>query len=266
MENLNDEDIARIPIDGSTLEVKSWSGTGTPILLLHEALGSVSMWRDFPTRLAERTGRRVVAWSRAGHGWSEKPSEPRGFGYLDEEAVSTLKLMDALDIERAVLHGHSDGTSIALIAAAVAPERVDRLILEAPHIDAEPQTLDAIREAAERYRFGELRTRLGRHHRDPDHVFRSWHDIWLDPGFRDWSIEALLPSVMAPTLMIYGLEDRYFSSRQLTLIERGLSAPVGRSELTDCGHSPYREQPEIVLDLVAQFLRAAAPISGVTCR
>lgn len=240
-------------VDGLDLEVATWEGRGIPVLLAHEALGSVYMWRDFPARLAAATGRTVVAWSRAGHGRSTIPGRERPHDYLPHEAAAMLSLMDAAGIPRAHLYGHSDGTSIALIAAAMAPGRVASLVLEAAHVVVEPMTADGIRIAVDAYRTSDFRARLARHHRDPDHVFESWHRIWLDPEFGDWSIEHLLPSVRAPALLIHGERDQYFTIKQVDLIDAAL-ADVERLELADCGHSPHREKPEAVLAAVTAFL------------
>lgn len=244
-----------VEVDGIRLEIRRWPGEGggLPILLLHEALGSVSMWRDYPARLAEATGREIVAWSRVGHGRSQPPAEARDGNYLDREAAAVLALMDALGLRRAHLYGHSDGTTIALLAAAIAPGQVAGLVLEAPHVVAEPMTLDGIAATLDAYRGGDLAGRLARHHGDAAHVFRSWHETWLGDNFQNWSIEDRLAAVAAPTLLIHGQDDRYFSARQLDVAEALLPA-AERLELADCGHSPHRERPEAVLAAVKAFL------------
>ncbi|HVV94656.1 MAG TPA: alpha/beta hydrolase [Hyphomicrobiales bacterium] len=246
-----------VTVDGVRLETREWPGregaAATPILLLHEGLGSVSMWRDFPASLAERTGRRVVAWSRQGYGRSDPMPGPFAPDYMHREAEKLPTLMDALGLERAHLFGHSDGGSIALIAAAHHPARIASLILEAPHVHVERITHDSIAAVKEVFAATDLAQRLGRHHADPAHSFRLWNDIWLDPRFRDWSIEALLPRIRAPALLIQGQGDEYGTLDQLDRIEAALPA-ARRLELASCGHSPHRDQPDAVLAAVAAFL------------
>lgn len=244
---------AIVEVGGVRLEVADWSGEGTPILMLHEGLGSVSMWRDFPARLAERTGRRVVAWSRRGYGRSEPLPQKRDPDYMHREAALVPQLMDALGLGRAHFFGHSDGGSIALIAAARSSGRVASLALEAPHVFVEEITTDSISAVGEVFRTSDLGAKLGRHHLDAEHTFWRWNDIWLDPRFRDWNIEALLPDVRSPTLLIQGLDDEYGTLDQLDRIQAALPG-ARRLELSHCGHSPHRDQPEAVLAAVAAFL------------
>jgi len=215
------------------------------------------MWRDFPARLAAATGRSVIAWSRRGYGRSEPLPVPRDPDYMHKEADAVSALLDALGIERAVLFGHSDGGSIALIVAARAPERVASLILEAPHVYVEQLTVDSIAKVKTLYEVSDLGRKLGRHHADAAHVFWRWNDIWLDPRFRDWSIESLLPDVRAPALLVQGLDDEYGTMDQLDRIEAVLPR-VRRLELANCGHSPHRDQEEALLTASKQFLAADA--------
>ena len=245
-----------LKVGAVSLDLCRWPGPGnssTPILLLHEALGAATTWRDFPERLAEATGLPVIAWSRQGFGQSDPLPGRLGIDYLHREAEGVVRLLDALAIERAHLHGHSDGAAIALIAAAIAPQRVASLVLEAPHVTVEAQTAAAIIAVRDRYADGVLRGKLARHHRDPDRVFANWAEIWLDPGFQRWTIEDLLPRVVAPTLLIQGVRDLYFSLDQLDRIQRAVPA-AQRLELSGCGHAPYREQPEQVLEATGLFL------------
>ena len=247
-----------IEIAGVRLEVKAWEGTAKhaecPILLLHEGLGSVAMWRDFPGELARRTGKPVIAWSRTGYGQSDPLPEPRDPDYMHREADLVPQVMDALGISRASLLGHSDGGSIALIAAARYPERIAALILEAPHVFVEDVAVASIAGARDHYLASDMGERLKRYHRHPDQVFWRWNDIWLDPRFRAWNIEDLLPRIVAPALLIQGLDDEYGTLEQLDRIEAALPE-TARAELPDCGHSPHRDQPEAVLAAVAAFVR-----------
>lgn len=244
----------RVTVDGIALEVRRWPGAGVPILLLHEGLGSIAMWRDFPERLAQATGRTIIAWSRQGYGQSDPLPEPRDPGYMHEEAARVAALLDALDVERAVLFGHSDGGSIALIFAAWHPDRVAALILEAPHVYVERLTIDSIAKVKDVFVSTDLGAKLGRHHRDADTVFWRWNDIWLDPRFEAWNIEGLLPAIDAPTLLIQGLDDEYGTLDQLDRIEAVLSR-TRRVELAECGHSPHRDRRDAVLAACVDFLK-----------
>jgi pimeloyl-ACP methyl ester carboxylesterase len=241
-------------VDDVRLELQRWRGGGVPILLLHEGLGSVSMWRDFPQRLAQATAQSVLAWSRRGYGQSDPLPGRREPDYMHGEADGVARLMDALAIERAVLFGHSDGASIALIAAARSPDRVAALILEAPHVFVEEMSIASIAKTKQLYSTTSFRQLLGRYHRDPDAVFWAWNDIWLDARFRDWSIEELLPAIRAPTLLIQGRDDEYGTLAQLDRIAAALPA-IERVELERCGHAPHRDQPDAVLGATAAFLQ-----------
>ncbi|WP_157944533.1 alpha/beta fold hydrolase [Mangrovicella endophytica] len=245
-----------LTVGGVRLEMRRIEGSGTPILLLHEALGSVSLWGSYPERLAAAVGRPVVAWSRQGFGRSDPLPEPSGPDFLDRAADQTLALLATLGIDEVHLYGHSDGTAIALLVAARAPACVRSLVLEAPHVSAEPGALDAIRQMRTRFETGDLRERLARHHNDPDTVFENWAGIWLDPRFADWSIEDQLVRVRAPTLLIHGQDDSYFSTDQLRRIDAIIPA-TGVLILPDCGHSPFREQAEGVAKAAAQHILAS---------
>ncbi|HXV91813.1 MAG TPA: alpha/beta fold hydrolase, partial [Pseudonocardia sp.] len=170
-----------------------------PLLFLHEGLGSVGLWRGFHQRVAAATGRRAVAYSRLGHGWSDPPPAPRGPRFMHEEAATVVPaLRAALGLDDPVLVGHSDGGSIALVHAATHP--VSGVVVLAPHVFVEEVGLRAIDAARHAYTEGDLRTRMARHHRDPDAAFRNWNDVWLSPRFRDWDLRPLLPRITAPVL------------------------------------------------------------------
>jgi pimeloyl-ACP methyl ester carboxylesterase len=226
----------------------------TPIVMLHEGLGSVALWRDFPQRLADATRRRVLVYSRLGYGKSDPLTGPRGVDFMHLEALDTLPaLLDALGVEAPILFGHSDGGSIALIHAARAGRPVRAVVALAPHVFVERYGLDSIAEARRAYLDGDLRAKLARYHDDPESAFWGWNDIWLDPDFVAWNIEALLPDIACPVLAIQGLDDEYGTMEQLDRLQRGVRG-AQRLELADCGHSPHRDQPEVVLSAVAGFL------------
>jgi pimeloyl-ACP methyl ester carboxylesterase len=221
-------------------------------VLLHEGLGSVGLWRDFPARLSEATGRRVVAFSRFGHGRSEPPPQPRTPAFFHEEALEILpEVLARLDAPEPILVGHSDGASIALIHAGHHP--VSGIALLAPHVFVEDVTVAEIRIARERYAEGGLRERMARHHDDVDAAFRGWCDVWLDPAFRDWNLDADAERVTCPALLIQGVDDPYGTLEQLDRIEARVRGPVTRLELPG-GHSPHLEAPEAVLAAIRNWL------------
>jgi pimeloyl-ACP methyl ester carboxylesterase len=221
-------------------------------VLLHEGLGSVGLWRDFPARLSEATGRRVVAFSRFGHGRSEPPPQPRTPAFFHEEALEILpEVLARLDAPEPILVGHSDGASIALIHAGHHP--VSGIALLAPHVFVEDVTVAEIRIARERYAEGGLRERMARRHDDVDAAFRGWCDVWLDPAFRDWNLDADAERVTCPALLIQGVDDPYGTLEQLDRIEARVRGPVTRLELPG-GHSPHLEAPEAVLAAIRNWL------------
>jgi pimeloyl-ACP methyl ester carboxylesterase len=216
--------------------------TDAPTLVfLHEGLGCVSMWRDFPARLAEATGCGALVYSRAGYGKSDPVSLPRPVRFMHDEALITLpRVLDKLNISDAILVGHSDGGSIALIyAGSGRAKQVRGLVLEAPHVFVEDLSIDSIARAAESYSHGDLRIQLERHHgKNVDCAFRGWNKVWLDPAFRSWNIEEHLPVIQAPVLLIQGENDEYGTLRQVEAIEKGTAGPVQTLILPNCGHSP----------------------------
>jgi pimeloyl-ACP methyl ester carboxylesterase len=242
-----------VKVGGVELETSVIAGAEPALVFLHEGLGSVALWRDFPARLAQATGRRALTYSRAGHGFSDVPDAARTPGFMHDEALDVLpQLLRVAGIEQPVLVGHSDGGSIALIYASAHP--VSALVLLAPHVFVEDVTVASIEEARSVFEITNLGERMGRYHRDPERTFRLWNDIWLAPAFRDWNIEDVLSGVTAPTLLIQGAHDQYGTLAQIDAIERGVSGPVRRRVL-DCRHAPHLEAPEATLAAAAEFLR-----------
>ncbi|MEJ6022615.1 alpha/beta fold hydrolase [Ramlibacter sp. PS4R-6] len=230
----------------------------SPIVFLHEGLGSVAMWRDWPRRVCEATGRAGFVYSRRGYGKSPPIPDVRGSGrlkpdYMHREALDVLPaLLAELAIDSPVLLGHSDGGTIALIHAAHFPVRA--CIVMAPHVIVEDISVRSIDEARVAYETTDLRARLARYHDDVDGAFWQWNDIWLDPAFRDFDIRAECARIHAPVLAIQGEDDAYGTLRQIDEI-----APAGgiaRVVLADCGHSPHKDQPERTKERIVQFLRA----------
>lgn len=228
------------------------SGDGLPILMLHEGLGSLAMWRDFPEKLALATGRRVLAWSRQGYGGSRKFDEPYSVDFMHREADAAASLLAKFGLTRVHVFGHSDGASIALLLAARHLGLVASLVLEAPHVFVEPMCLDAIFALRASPNLDDLIARLGKYHTDSVAVVEQWTAIWLDPQFAVWTIADQLVSVTAPALLIQGDDDEYGTFAQLDQIcERVPHAQQLR--LANCGHSPHRDQEQVVLDATADF-------------
>lgn len=231
-----------------------------PLVLLHEGLGSVGLWRGFPEALAQATGRRTVAFSRHGHGQSDPPPKRRTPAFMHEEALELLPgLLAALHIDTPILVGHSDGASIALIYAAHHP--VAAVVGIAPHVFVEEMCLTEIRRAREAYVTTDLRERMARHHRDPDAAFFGWNDVWLDPEFPSWDITDAIDRISCPLLLIQGERDQYGTMAQLDAIERRARGPVRRVHL-DCQHSPPTERPQETVEAIADFVRTR----GITVR
>ncbi|HZW22442.1 alpha/beta hydrolase [Noviherbaspirillum sp.] len=247
--------------DGSASLDVQWIGPGQSpfptVVFLHEGLGSISMWRDFPQRFCETHGLRGLVFSRYGYGQStprplDAPLRP---DYLHAQAHDALPaLLSALGVEKPWLFGHSDGGSIALLYAARFPQQVSGLVVMAPHIFVEDITVAGIRQAREAFLQTDLKARLARHHRDPESVFRGWNDAWLDPAFREWNIEAELPKIACPVLAIQGEGDEYGTLEQIYGIER-LAQQAKALPLADCGHSPHRDQPEAVMRAAAAWIK-----------
>ncbi len=238
---------------------------GSPLLVfLHEGLGSLWMWKDFPARLCAALGCRGLVYSRPGYG----RSTPRAaddiwdLDFMHRQAHEVLPaLLEALDVDTAIdrpwLFGHSDGGSIALLFAAQFPEHLAGAVVLAPHIHVEDLTVASIGAARQAYLQTDLRQRLARHHDDPDSAFWGWNRIWLYPAFKQWSIEQEVASVRCPVLGIQGLDDEYGTLEQIRGIARAVPKPelVELLELPDCGHSPHRDQGDAVIAATRRFLQ-----------
>ncbi|WP_427915437.1 alpha/beta fold hydrolase [Ramlibacter sp. MMS24-I3-19] len=252
-------------VDGVRLEIQRVTGPAgaqrAPIVFLHEGLGSVAMWRDWPTRVCEVTGRDGIVYSRRGYGGSDAIPDVRGSGrlapdYMHREAFDVLPaLLRALDLHMPVLLGHSDGGSIALLHASRHP--VSACVVMAPHVIVEDVSVRSIEQAREAYESGGLRARLARYHANVDTAFWQWNDVWLSDGFRAFDIRDECRRITAPVLAIQGIDDPYGTLRQV----REIAPTAGRFELETlpaCGHSPHRDQQEAVTNRIAAFLDSVA--------
>lgn len=250
-----------LSVAGERLEY-TWFGPttdGPMLVFLHEGLGCVDMWRDFPLDLAIATQCRTLVYSRAGYGGSSSvPTAPRSIHYLYDEAESTLPaLLDELHVDHCILVGHSDGASIALIHAATknASGRVKALVLEAPHSFVEDISVTSIQRLKIAFDSTDLREKLERRHgTNVDCAFWGWNGMWLDPAFRTFNIEHLLPSISIPMLAIQGIDDEYGTLRQIESLEKHCSGSVERLVLDACGHSPHRDQRDLTLQSMAHFI------------
>ncbi len=247
-------------IDGTRLECR-WVGEaaaeGPVLVFLHEGLGCVALWRGFPEALCQALGLRGIVYSRAGYGRSDACVLPRPSTYLHAEALEVLpKVLDRASVQEAVLIGHSDGGSIALIhASADAAGRVKAIVTLAAHVFNEELSIQGIREAREAFETGDLRSRLEKYHgANVDCAFYGWNDTWLGAEFRDWNLEAFLPGIEVPALILQGANDQYGSPFQVAAIVAGIGCYAKSALIPDCGHAPHLEQPEVTIALIREFL------------
>lgn len=248
-----------------------------PLVFLHEGLGSVALWRDWPTQACAATGRVGCVYSRGGYGQSDPVADVRGPArleagrrvgrllpdYLHVEAWAVLpKLFQALQIEKPILIGHSDGGSIALLYASCFP--VSGVVVLAPHVIVEDVSIASIRQAKTAFETGDLRARLLPYHADVDGAFWQWNDVWLSDGFRNFDIREACRTITAPVMAIQGMDDPYGTMFQIDEISRMIDARASQScdekrvllqKFDNCGHSPHRDQPERTTQVIADFLR-----------
>jgi pimeloyl-ACP methyl ester carboxylesterase len=230
--------------------------TAPTIVMLHEGLGSVGLWRAFPEQVATATGAGVFVYSRGGYGKSSKAILPRSIDFMDEEARQVLpRVLDAIGFQRGILFGHSDGASIAAIyAGSVQDHRVRGLVLLAPHFFTEPMGLAAIRRTRDEFAAGTLREKLKRWHGDVDGAFRSWVEPWLNPDFEKWDITDALGYVRVPVLIVQGAADEYGTLKQVEAAVEACYCPVETLVLPGAGHSPQRDAAEATLAATAGFI------------
>jgi len=260
-----------LAVGGKRLEV-AWHGPSPgeapTLVFLHEGLGCVALWRDFPAILAEATGCGALVYSRLGYGRSDPCDLPRPVRYMHDEGLTVLpELIEAAGIRECILVGHSDGGSIALIYAGGTPAAPLRgVVCEAAHVVCEDITARSIQQAGVAYREGDLRAKLAKYHgENVDGAFWGWHDAWLHPDFREWDLTEYLPDIGVPMLVLQGEDDPYGTSAQVEAIERGAGGEIEVLMLPDCGHCPHLEQREATLRAMAAFVsRALGGTSGAT--
>jgi pimeloyl-ACP methyl ester carboxylesterase len=232
---------------------------GPPLVFLHDGLGCLGMWADFAREVVRASGCGALVYSRAGHGQSDPASEPRRADFLHAEARSVLPaLLSERGVDRPLLIGHREGAAIALIHAASGFD-VAGVVAMAPPIRIEPSMLAAFEEAQRTYSSSDWSKRLGKFHRDADATFRGWASTWLKPELRSWSIEALLPSVRAPVVLVQGEDDAYATIEQALAVARTVARPVDSIELQGVGHAPWKDAPHVVVDAIGALVDRIAP-------
>ena len=254
----SDQTGLRLNAGGKSLEYAAWGpepSAAPTLVLLHEGLGSVAQWRNFPQQLVDATGFGVLVYSRAGYGASDRVELPRPLDYMTREATGVLKeVLDTAGIEQAVLLGHSDGATIATIyAGSVSDMRIRALILMAPHFFTEPMGLAAIKAAGVDYVSGDLREKLGKYHANVDVAFNGWYDAWTNPDFEAWHVGDTIDHLRIPVLAIQGRDDPYGTLAQIEEIETRIYSPVETAILNDCGHAPHLDQRHATLDAIREF-------------
>ena len=250
---------AQMRVAGVSLEYRYLraAADAPTLVLLHEGLGCVALWRDLPERLVVKTGCSVFAYSRAGYGGSDPIELPRPLSYMSDEAQHVLPFVLAhANVENYSLVGHSDGATIALAYAARSTDPgLNSVVVLAPHVFIEACAIEAISRIRDEYSESYLRDRLSKYHRsNVDCAFYGWCDSWLNPKFLEWSIESDLADISIPILQIQGRDDQYGTEEQLRRIERGVSSEVQTVLLEECGHSPHQEQPQLFLEAIADFI------------
>jgi pimeloyl-ACP methyl ester carboxylesterase len=231
------------------------------LVFLHEGLGCIELWRDFPETLCEATGCPGLVYDRKGYGGSEKFKGPWPPDYLQKESLTYLpELLNACHVDRTILIGHSDGGTIALIAAAIHGNLVCAVITEAAHIFVEEKTITGIRKAVEAFETTPLKEKLNRYHKEnTETIFYRWSDRWLSSEFLKWNIERYLPNIICPILVLQGRDDEYGTPAQIQGIANQVSGPVSSKLIPDCGHVPHHQAKNVVLCEMTQFIKTIVP-------
>ena len=253
----------QIDIDGMALEYRLFGPSpalSPTIIMLHEGLGSIKTWGEFPPRISERTGASVFVYSRAGYGASPPFGDGLPIDYVRRHALDVLpKILETIGFRRGMLLGHSDGASMAAAyAGTIDDPGLTGLVLMAPHFFVEPETLAEIRHARDAYKTRDLRQRLSRYHNHIDAAFWGWNDAWLDPAFASFNLRDELAKIRVPTLVIRGDDDRYGTHREVAMAKEICRCRLETLIIPNCGHVPHREKPEQTLDAIARFYESVA--------
>ena len=226
------------------------------LVFLHDSLGCIELWRDFPEKVAGATACNAFLYDRQGYGQSAPTeAEKRSKDYLEKEAHVLAKVLQKAGIQQAILFGHSDGGSIALVAAAEYPELIGGIITEGAHVFVEDITLAGIKEAIKAYETTVLPQKLAKYHADKtDWVFHAWTNTWLSSEFRDWNIEPYIPKITCPVLVVQGEQDEYGSIRQVKAIVEQVNGPAEQLIIAGAGHTPHKEASENTLGIVTTFI------------
>ncbi|MFT4959202.1 MAG: pimeloyl-ACP methyl ester carboxylesterase [Paracoccaceae bacterium] len=260
MAHLNWSNTPKSPliVDGATLEYACYGPApdqAPTIVMLHEGLGCLALWRDFPERVAAATGMGVFVYSRQGYGQSDPVELPRSIDFMTHEATNVLpQILNQMGFQRGILFGHSDGATIsAIYAGSLQDHRVRGLILMAPHFFTEPGGLAEIAKSTDAFETGGLREKMQKYHRDADGAFYGWNRVWLDPQFKAWNVAEAIDFLRIPTLAIQGRDDQYGTLAQIQEIDDRSYSPVDIEILDDCQHAPHLEQPEKTLAAITDF-------------
>ena len=249
-----------ITLPEGEIETAWWGGSAKEaptLVLLHEGLGCVDLWRDVPDKLERATGCSVFAYSRFGYGRSDTTPLPRPLDYMQREATDVLpRVLQAAGVRRAVVVGHSDGGSIAAVYAATAPRdpHLIGLVTIAAHFFVEDLNIRSIEKIRQDYASTELRERLARYHLDVDTAFHGWNDAWLDPGFRAFDLTPYLPDIRVPVLALQGADDPYGTDEQLTVMKAHVKAPIQTRLIPGARHSPHLEAKDATLQAIVDFV------------
>ncbi len=250
---------AKIDVLGSKIEYVCFGPPPTEaatIVMLHEGLGCIELWRDFPRQLAKDTGWGVLVYSRLGYGNSDDANLPRLINYMTLEATEVLPIvLNSIGIQRGILLGHSDGATIsAIYAGSVNDFRIRGLVLIAPHFFTEPEGLQSIEKVRTEFETGNLKSKLEKYHRNPENAFYGWNDAWLNPEFKNWDVSEVIDFLRIPVLAIQGQDDEFGTTKQIAEIEGRIYSPIETKILANCGHSPQFDQPEQTKDTIKDFV------------
>lgn len=254
----SDQPQTPLVVDGAQLEYACYGPApdqAPTLVMLHEGLGCLALWRDFPQQVADKTGMGVLVYSRLGYGQSDPAPLPKPLDFMTREAVDTLpQVLDQTNVQRCVLFGHSDGATIAAIyAGSVEDHRVRGLILMSPHFFTEPGGLAEINRLVRAFPTSDMPHRMAKYHRNPEIAFRGWGDAWVNPAFRNWDVAEVIDYLRVPVLAIQGRDDQYGTLAQIEVIENRAYSPVDTLILDNCKHAPHLEQPDQVLDAIGEF-------------